>query len=300
MTTLNLTIRGLCGLVPNEPVPEEPDPEHTVNRLRVLVLNAQKLGEREGLTLCPHEARLIIDPEGQAKTINLNQHKIEIDGLDVSQRVRFETDFWSIAQMNQVTKEKFDVADEFLREAVENDGIVASLRLPTGVVTGFDLSPQEQDFRNGSPSYRKRFARAVHVRLDLAGPGTIRVTPFDDGGQAESVSVADGTGSVDMVLTTLCDPAQEDSSPTIGDGISDVAVFAEEGALPTSGDESGDFAVFYALIPAYEGDRFVPANSPRVSQATKGKAAARSMVQGGATSVHSGCVPAVYNDNSEA
>src|SRR4051794_4748213 len=192
MAIMNLTIRGLCGLVPNEPVPSEPDPGHLVKVVRVLVLDAAKLGERENLTLCAHEPRLIIDLEGSPRIFDLKQHKIEIEGLDFSEPVQLQREFWEIAQINQVTNEPVDVSNAFFLDSLLNDGIVASLRIANAIVTGFDPAPQEFDFHNG---YKNKFARAVQVSLQLNQASKIHLTRFGESKPARSIDLG-GAASV--------------------------------------------------------------------------------------------------------
>lgn len=275
MTTLNLTLRGLCGLVPNDFVPREPTPNHPIRRLRILVLDAADLAARHQLNICHHDPRLIVGASGNAQQIfALNRHKIEIEGLTVGQPIRLQREFWDVAQMNQVTKDPFEVGDDFLLDS-PTAGVIASLRLrlATGEVRGIDLSPQESDFQNGDAenSYRKRFARAVHLRLQLDGPGKIHLTRFGETNPEHSIDLVPEGDSVDITLINLCDPAPPAAEP-----------------------EGADFAAFYKLLPAYPGPLFVPVESDLI------RARARSEVRGEASGAQTGCVPTCYNDHPNA
>ena len=283
MTTLNLTIRGLCGLVPNEFVPPQPPTQPTaqpffeIRRMRVLVLDAAPLAATHNLPICAHHPRLTIGSGSNAQVIALNGHRIEITGLASGQGVRLFPEFWDVAQINQVTPAPFQVADGFLAHPPGIAGLVASLRLATGDVIGFDPLPQAQVFANG---YRKNFAQAVHLKLPLSGQGQIRLTPFSSTAPTPPPIdlVPDSGNSIDVRLSNLCDPGPS--------------------ALANAEDEEGgDFAVFYGLLHEYDGEFFVPKTPKRASQPSQRSSGE---IRGEASGVHSGCIPCLYSDHPNA
>ncbi|HKI02905.1 MAG TPA: hypothetical protein VKK31_13100 [Thermoanaerobaculia bacterium] len=272
MTTLNLTLRGLCGLVPDEFVPNDPDPGRLIRHMRVLVLDAAHLGQRVQQTLCPHLPRLIIGFGGNAQTVPLAQHNIRIEGLDPDRPIQLQSEFWDLAHMNDVTPEPFNVDKSFLQQNPVA-GIVASLRVTDGVAGSFDRPPQVHAFGNPS-NYRKRFARAVRLRLQLNGQGRIHLTRFDGSNPLPPIDlVPNAEDSVDVTLTNLCNDDPQD--------------------MPSEG---ADFAAFYGLLPSYDGPLFVPVD-PTSSLSSP---LARGEVRAEASGPQTGCVPAVYNAHPDA
>lgn len=274
MTTLNLTLRGLCGLVPNEFMPEEPDTApFPISRMRVLVLDAVKMGESRNLSLCEHKPQLIIGPPGNTQTIDLELYTIGIEGLAADGPIQLQPDFWKVARMNQVTRIPFRIDDGFLANP-PRDGLIASLQLTSGVATGINLSSRILDFQNDVlRPYRANFASAVQVLLRLDGPARISLTPFDDTAPVPPPIdlVPDSADAVHVTLTNLCD-------------------LPEDAPMPQ--DESADFATFFGLLPKYDGPLFVPLDAPTRSM--------RGEVRGEATRIGGGCVPAVFNAHPNA
>lgn len=298
MPTLNLTLRGLCGLVPNEFVPSDrPHPGHRTRHMRVLVLDAADLGRRIGQTLCTHRPRLIIGSGGNARIIQLRRHDLRIEGLDTG-AIRFQRAFWDLAHMNQVTPEPFNVDNGFLQQQ-PRAGVVASLRVTGGEVGSFDR--MDLEFRNQT-GYRKRFARAVRLRLRLNGQSKIHLTRFDGSVDPRSPIdlIPDAADTVEMTLTNACDDAQQDDA--LQDDASEISL------------GGADFAAYYGLLPAYDGPLFVPVEpgssmaSPlvRYEKRARGKKRVRREkralheVRAEASGPQTGCVPVVYNANSNA
>ena len=285
MATLNLKISGLCGLVPNEFVPPDPPtqpavrPSFPIRRMRVLVLDAARLAERHGLQICTHHPRLTVGSGANAQVFDLNGHRIEIEGLASGQPVRLFPEFWDVAQINQITPEPFRVADGFLTTPPGVTGLVASLRLATGDVIGIEPLSQEQVFANG---YRKNFSQAVHVSLQLAGPGKIHLAPFfSTNPPPPPIDLIPGAGgSIDVTLSNLCDP----SPGLLGGGDAEEAEEAE----------GTDFATFYGLLHEYHGELYVPKVPPKPSRRSPGE------IQGGASTVESGCIPSLFSDHPNA
>jgi hypothetical protein len=268
MTTLNLTLIGLCGLVPNEFVPETPELDpFPVTAMRILVLDAAVLGAQLGVTLCPHQPQIIVGTGNNVQTFNLNQHTITIDGLAAGGTVELRPEYWEVARVNQVTANPVNVDDRFLSD-LRGIGLVASLRIRTGEAKGIDPAEQELNFQN-NPPYKKNFARKVHLALPLSGPGKLHFTPFGETTVEHSIDLVPNDGSVEVTLTNICDPA------------------------PEGNDRQGaDFVAFYGLLSTYRGPRFLPMVVPTSHL--------RGEIRGEASGGGSGCVPCTYNDHPDA
>ncbi len=265
---LNLELRGLCAIVPSDPLPDARGADgHSVQHLHVLVLDAR---EENGVTTCSHDPRLKLQlPGGDTQVVRLNGHCIQITGVPEEQQVLLHSGIWDVAQMKMITKQPPQVHPGFLH-ACPPLGMVASLRITAGEATGIDLAPQELSFQNDDVTpYKGCFARAVRMVLPIQDDECrIVLTRFNPRpeGRPQTITFHSDEGDINAVLTNLCE-----HDPILGVASSSIK-------------EDSDFAAFYSLLPGYDGHPFIPLS-------TGGEPGE---VQAGATRVGAGCIPAMF------
>lgn len=262
---LHLELRGLCALVPNQPLPTSPSTAFTVDRMRVILVDVRSETTIAGVTVCAHAPFLEVQTGGTPTRIDLISHEIQITGVDNSSaaaKVKLQPTFWLAAQMLRV-RPTFKV-DDLLFSNPPGHSMAARLQLTAAKAFGIDPSPQTITFPT-TPPYTGNFVLGVRLEIPITGTqGTFTVTPFT-GGTPQTVTFGPGTdGKAHATLSNICDPAD------LKDG-------------------DNDFVAFYTLEEELRPPVVLPVAAPPPG-----------LVFGSATRAGETCIPAVTNDNSLA
>lgn len=252
---VNLTLRGLCALVPSETIQVDllgsaALPVQRIAEMKVLVLDASQsriIPNRDtpsvDLEVCAHLPILRYPSPGENRLSNfliLDGHRIEISDIDTAQPLEIRPSFKNWASMEKVLSDQNPnaarVAPSFLA-ADPVAGIAARLDLRSGIVEAkksegvwdFLPSPAEQVL------YRDRFASEIQVSIPItSNQAELSIVKNGSVEDRQILRPRTANQSVSLLLSNLC--FEEEERPQI-----------EE-----------DFAVFYDLLTNYTGPIRVP------------------------------------------
>ncbi|HEX9944728.1 MAG TPA: hypothetical protein VGG03_22190 [Thermoanaerobaculia bacterium] len=268
--TLNLTIRGLCALVPRETI--RFGERHSISKMKVLVLDARQkraMTDRtpEPLEVCAHDPMLVYDhPEGPDGVWLLDGHRLEISDVDTEQPLEIQPSFKDAARLELVVGGRNAIIPAQFLTPDPPPGIVANLDLVAGPADAIDPTQVWEFLPPPTPPYSGRFASAVRVLVPIkADAAVLRGVPVQGGRAFEDrVRPKGGRSSVDVMIRNICPPQARDEDRKRED----------------------DFAVFYDCLPSYTGALRVP---HRVTGQGGGQGGQPGIVLGQAT-VAPGCV----------
>lgn len=266
--SVNLTFRGLCALIPSEPL--RFDGEQKISDLTVLIPDARRELQRGSLIICSHDPKITFDqPNGPDVTWSLDGDQIELDLGDAPPAgIAIEESMIDVPYMALAAPGSGRVRPDLLQRLAADDLLVAALSLSSGTLQGIEPSPIPLDFRSSlhTPgTYKRRFARAARALILVPGDEIVlRATPVQKGPQREAVlRPKPGRSGVDVTISNLCEE--------------------REGLHPL--DVDADFLLYYDLLESYGGPFPLPTPVPGQDQQERG----RDEVRGEATRPF-GCV----------
>lgn len=266
---LNVTFRGLCALIPDQPLSFEGD--QVISGMTVLLPDARQTQQRDTLSICAHEPKVTFDQStGPDITWDLDRERIELVDDSSAGGLRIGKSASNVPRIAEAVPGAGPVKSALMTQPGSGNLLVASLPLTSGTVHGIEPSPLMIEFREpeGLPGmYRNHFARAVQVLIQIQGDQlTLRATPFGGGSAREAtLRPKPGRSSVDMTFSNLCHPSEE-----------------------THGLEAdADFRIYYDLLEDFFGPFLLP--TPMTGQDLHGQHSGE--VRGEATNSGFGCFP---------
>jgi len=283
--TLNLTFRGLCALVPSEPLHFQG--EQIISGLTALFPDARQSREVGGVSICAHAPKIRFDrPNGPDETWDLAGHHLELVLDDApSGGVQIRESMEDVPHMAKAVPDAGKVRPDLLQQPAESGLLVAHLALISGEAHGIEKSSKVLEFRltpETPGTYRGRFACAVQIRIPVAGDqAVLRATPYQPEGAKKETELRPkpGRSTVDVTISNLCRDA-EDAKGLQAEGMAMAA--------PHPLEPDHDYRLYYELLESFAG----PFPLPTPTVGTDHQGGDPDLVQGGATR-HFGCVPTV-------
>lgn len=250
--TVELTIRGLCALVPSEVLRFEG--EQTIERMTVLLVDERKprvITDRTrtpiDLDICGHLPLLRYPRPGENKLSGfwiLEGYRIDISDIDTAQPLVVRPGYGKWSQMSRVIPQSQARVDPKFLTPLPPAGIAATLNLENGFIDAFDdtgVWEFQPPLVAPLQPYRDRFAAAVSVSIPIrTNQAVLRAmdrsgsVSFQEVLQPRSTNPPGNT--VNLLLSNLCFEEEEDRNRTV----------------------ESDFAVFYDLLANYNGIFHVP------------------------------------------
>lgn len=252
--TIELTIRGLCAFVPDEPI--QYGQTQVISGMTVLVLDARQMktvSNRDSppvdLDVCAHLPMLRFPRPEESKLSGfwlLDGHRIVIDGIDAATPLEIAPSFGKGTRLEKVLADQKGLAPTDPNPARVDPRFFADVP-PAGIAGRMDLVAGRVEARGSTgvwdfepppvPVYRESFTSEVRVTIPVPGQvARLRAIPREGAALEQDLKPKPGSETVKLLLSNLCFEDKEQDGRTV----------------------EGDFVVFYDLLTNYDGVCRVP------------------------------------------
>jgi hypothetical protein len=230
--TVNLTLRGLCALVPPEPIGDR------LSQLQILVPDVRDGATVGPFTICPHSPVVKFGPSSSANRQWNFAGEEELELLKASDRTPPAGGISLLPEFKSVIRMARAAQTEPLQLDLKAYPVIAALALSAGSMKGVEIK-EEVEFRAsaaGPGHYRDRFAHAVLIEILLEDETAVVFREARPNGREIELQPSGGKSAVDITIENLCKPSE----------------------APHGEEPDADFAIYYKFLKGYTGEIFVP------------------------------------------
>jgi hypothetical protein len=214
--SLHLYLKGLCALIPHEPITTLPVPPNlpmplplplTLSELRVVLPDVhveRQIGPHE---VCAHQPVLRVEQvDGTFQELPIVGDDINISTVDMSSPgVELRPTFGFVASLVRA-KPDFQVDAALFSTPLTRGDVAARFEIRAAKAFGTDFLAQAMSFPT-TPPYTGTFAQGVRLEIPIMGvAGSFQLTPLNGGAPRTIAFGAKNDGSpVKAELKNLCD-----------------------------------------------------------------------------------------------